>query len=151
MSTAVAPKIDLDFFLLVQPNFKLALLSCPFATQDATGEDILAGSLGDAMDVICLVSIQIKDACGEVISICSCRSKAEKYKLALSTSNPLDEEGLLPTQSICPNLPAPTESESISLTQRDNHALSPSQKSFHSLLDIPSQPPPQSLHPTLQA
>jgi hypothetical protein len=80
----------------VQPNFKIAVISCPFATQNAEGEDIIAGSSGDALDVICPVSIRIKDSRGEVISICSSRVNADKFKLALSTSDPLEEEGPKP-------------------------------------------------------
>ncbi|KAI2504002.1 hypothetical protein MHU86_10435 [Fragilaria crotonensis] len=82
----------------VQPNFKMAIISCPFATQNSLGDDVIAGSLGDALDIICPVTIRMKDARGEVISVCSSRVNAEKYKLAISTSNPLDEEG--------PELPA---------------------------------------------
>jgi hypothetical protein len=77
----------------VQPNFKIAIISCPFITQNAAGADVIAGSLGDAMDVICPVSIRLKDAQGEIISIGPSRANAERLKIAISTSNPLDEEG----------------------------------------------------------
>ena len=81
--------------LLVQPNFKLAIISCPFATQNADGEDIIAGSLGDALDVICPVSIRMRDARGEIISLYSSRVNADRFKLPISTSDPLEEDGPL--------------------------------------------------------
>ena len=71
----------------------MAVISCPFATQDAAGEDVIAGSLGDALDIICPVVIRMKDARGEIVGISSSRILAEKFKLPISTSNPLDKEG----------------------------------------------------------
>jgi hypothetical protein len=79
----------------IQPNYKAALLSCPFATQCKDGEELIAGSFGDAMDVICPVTNRLKDARSEIISICPSRITATKYKLAISTFNPLDEDGPL--------------------------------------------------------
>ena len=79
----------------IQPNYKAALLSCPFATQCEDGEELTAGSFGHAMDVICPVTIRLKDVRSEIISVCPSRIAATKYKLAVSTSNPLDEDGPL--------------------------------------------------------
>ena len=47
------------------------------------------------MDVICPVTIRLKDVRSEIISICPSHITATKYKLAISTSNPLDEDGPL--------------------------------------------------------
>ena len=55
----------------IQQNYnKATLLSCPFATQCKDGEELVAGSFGDAMDVICPVTIRMKDVRSKIISIC---------------------------------------------------------------------------------
>ena len=77
----------------VQPNYKLSILSCPFLTQGPDNEDLIAGSLGDALDVIFPVTIRLKDVRGEILSVCTSRATAEKFKLATSKTNPLEEHG----------------------------------------------------------
>lgn len=77
----------------LMPNFKLGILTNPVITQNAEGNDIIVGSLGDSMDVIHPVTIRLQDATADIISICTSRAIAEKFKFALSTTNPIEETG----------------------------------------------------------
>ena len=78
----------------IQANNKLAILSCPFPTQGPDGEAIIAGSLGDSFDVICPISIRLRDARGLVVSIVTPKDYAvDTLDLPTSKTNPLEEEG----------------------------------------------------------
>ena len=52
---------------------QLAVLSCPFPTTKGT-EAVFAGSLGDSMDVLCPVTIRMRDVKGNVITISTIKS-----------------------------------------------------------------------------
>ena len=81
----------------IQANNKLAVLSCPFPTQAPDGEAIIAGSLGDSFDLICPVTIRLRDASGLVISIVTPKKYAvDTLDLPTSESDPLEEEGPVP-------------------------------------------------------
>ena len=83
----------------IQANNKLAVLSCPFPTQTPDGEPIIAGSLGDSFDLICPVTIRLRDAQGLVVSIVSPKTTADDIlDLPISQSNPLEEEGPPPSR-----------------------------------------------------
>ena len=83
----------------IQANNKLAVLSCPFPTQTPDGEPIIAGSLGDSFDLICPVTIRLRDAQGLVVSIVSPKTTADDIlDLPISQSNPLEEEGPPPAE-----------------------------------------------------
>ena len=69
----------------------LTVLSCPFPTVKGT-EAVFPGSLGDAMDVICPVTIRMRDVKGQCITIASVTSIPTMLNLAISTSDPLNEE-----------------------------------------------------------
>jgi hypothetical protein len=79
----------------------LAVLSCPFPTAKGT-EAVFAGSLGDAMDVICPVTIRMRDVKGQCISIAPVKSIPTVLNLAVSTSDPIAEDA-----------PAPAEGEPV--------------------------------------
>ena len=70
----------------------MAVLSCPFHSQDADNTAVFAGSLGDSMEIICPVTITMQDVRGEVLSICETRAEVDAYQLPTSTANPLEEE-----------------------------------------------------------
>jgi hypothetical protein len=92
----------------IQANNKLAILSCPFPTQGPEGEAIIAGSLGDSFDVICPVTIRLRDARGLVISVVTPKSYAvEPLDLPISQSNPIEEEGPPPTDGTQPEPAGP--------------------------------------------
>ncbi|KAI2496454.1 hypothetical protein MHU86_18038 [Fragilaria crotonensis] len=93
--------------VFIQPNFKMATLSCPFLTVGRNNEDVFAGSLGDSMDLLCPVTIRMKDVRGDVISICESRPDVNKYNLATSETDPLEEEGLPPPEGQDPIPPGP--------------------------------------------
>ena len=70
---------------------QLAVLSCPFPTTKGT-DAVFAGSLGDSMDILCPVTIRMRDVKGNVITIASIKSIPTRLKLAISTTDPLAEE-----------------------------------------------------------
>ena len=80
----------------IKPNYKISILTCPFVTMNAEGEEVIVGSIGDSIDVICPATIRMRDAKGDVLSICTSRIRADKLKLPTSTANPLDEDGPTP-------------------------------------------------------
>ena len=74
----------------------LSVLSCPFPT--ARGADaVFAGSLGDAMDIICPVTIRMRDVKGQCITLAKTKRDPLRFTLAISTSDPLTEEAPEPT------------------------------------------------------
>ena len=78
----------------IQSNKRIAIMSCPSLVQQGPrNEVVFAGSLGDAVDSTYLITIRMKDVCGEIISVCSSRNAANQLLLPASTPNPLDEEG----------------------------------------------------------
>ncbi|KAI2495303.1 hypothetical protein MHU86_19202 [Fragilaria crotonensis] len=93
---------------------ELAVLSCPHpATHPTTKENLLAGSLGDALDIICPVTIGMQDIKGHVISVATSKAVAiETFHLPASASDPLSEEGPRQLTEPRPNKPAPTVSSS---------------------------------------
>ena len=78
---------------------ELVVLSCPHpATHPTTKENLLAGSLGDALDIICPVTIGMHDVKGHVISVATSKTVAiDTFHLPASTSDPLSEEGPTPS------------------------------------------------------
>ena len=82
----------------IQPNFKMVTLSCPFPAIGRANEEVFAGSLGDSMDLLCPVTIRMKDVRGDVISICESRNDVDKFNLPTSTANPLEEDGPAPPE-----------------------------------------------------
>jgi hypothetical protein len=79
------------------PNATLAVLSCPFPTvTTATNEPIFAGTLGDRMDIICPVTVRMRDVRGSVITITPTDAMTIKLNLATSPNNPITEEGPAP-------------------------------------------------------
>jgi hypothetical protein len=104
----------------IQANNKLAIISCPFPTQAPDGEPIIAGSLGDSFDIICPVTIRIRDARGLVISVVTPKSYAvEPLDLPISLSNPLEEEGPPPADGTEPE-PAGPDRIKIIIKDPDN-------------------------------
>ena len=95
-------------FLMEVPNgpATLAVLSCPFPTANGT-EAVFAGSLGDAMDVICPVTIRMRDVKGQCITIAAVKSIPTLLNLAISTSDPLNEEAPNPEEGIVADPPGP--------------------------------------------
>lgn len=77
----------------MQPNYRMATLSCPFPAVGRDNEEVFAGSLGDSMDFPCPVTIRIKDVRGDVVSVSESRALVTKYNFPTSTNNPLEEEG----------------------------------------------------------
>ena len=78
----------------IQPNLKLTILSCPFPTQDENGDAVIAGSLGDSFELICPVTIRLRDARGRVVSVVTPKTMAtDTLDLPTSQTNPLEEEG----------------------------------------------------------
>ena len=75
----------------------LSVLSCPFST--ARGADaVFAGSLGDATDIICPVTIRMRDVKGQCIStLAKTKRDPLRFTLAISTSDPLTEVAPEPT------------------------------------------------------
>ena len=81
-------------------NVTLAILSCPFPTViRPTQEAVFAGSLGDNMDLLCPVTIRMRDVRGHVISIAPTEVMKNKLKLASSTDNPMTEHGPPPADA----------------------------------------------------
>jgi hypothetical protein len=86
-----------QFAFLVEPtapdnpsNATLAVISCPFpTTATSTNEAIFAGSLGDRMDIICPVTIRMRDIRGHVITIAPTETMMKELNLATSTNNPI--------------------------------------------------------------
>ena len=70
---------------------QLAVLSCPFPTTKGT-DAVFAGSLGDSMDILCPITIRMRDVKGHVVTIASIKSIPTRLKLAISTTDPLAEE-----------------------------------------------------------
>ncbi|KAI2499606.1 hypothetical protein MHU86_14901 [Fragilaria crotonensis] len=95
-------------FLMDVPNgpATLAILSCPFPTAKGT-EAVFAGSLGDAMDVICPVTIRMRDVKGQCITIAPMTSLPTLLSMAISTSDPLNEEGPDPEEGTVADPPGP--------------------------------------------
>ena len=95
-------------FLMEAPNgpAALAILSCPFPTAKRS-EAIFAGSLGDAMDVICPVTIRMRDVKGQCITITPMKSLCTLLNMASSTSDPLNEEAPDPADGIVADPPGP--------------------------------------------
>ena len=75
----------------VMPSFKMDIMTCTFPAQGRNNEEVFAGSLGDSMEVLCPVTIRMKDVCGDVLSICETRAEANSFQLPTSESNPLEE------------------------------------------------------------
>lgn len=76
----------------IMPSFKMGVMSCPFHAQDKENEEVFAGSLGDSMEIICPVTIRLRDVRSDVLSICETRAEANMYSLPTSESNPLEED-----------------------------------------------------------
>ncbi len=95
-------------FLMEVPNgpATLAVLSCPFPTANGT-EAVFAGSLGDAMDVICPVTIRMRDVKGQVITIAAVKGIPTTLNLAISASDPLNEEAPAPDEGTIAEPPGP--------------------------------------------
>jgi len=82
--------------------------TCPFPTQGPNGEAIIAGSLGDSFDLICPVTIRLRDAQGLVISIVTPKNHAvDILDLPTSKTNPLEEEGPPPPRGTEPEPAGP--------------------------------------------
>ena len=77
----------------VQPNFRMATLSCPFPAIGREGEEVFAGSLGDSMNLPCPVTIRMQDVRGDVISVSESKALVTKFNLPTSANDPLEEEG----------------------------------------------------------
>jgi hypothetical protein len=96
-------------FLMEVPNgpATLAVLSRPFPTANGT-EAVFAGSLGDAMeDVICPVTIRMRDVKGQVITIAAVKGIPTTLNLAISASDPLIEEAPAPDEGTIAEPPGP--------------------------------------------
>ena len=80
-------------FLMEMPTgpASLAVLSCLFPTAKGT-EAVFAGSLGDTMDVICPVTIRMRDIKGQCITIAAVKSTPTVLNVAISASDPIAEE-----------------------------------------------------------
>ena len=81
----------------VKPNFKMAVLSCPFPASNSANEPVVAGTLGDGFN-ICPVTIRMRDVTGHTISVATSSTLVNDLKLPTSTSNPIEEEGPPPTE-----------------------------------------------------
>ncbi|KAI2500150.1 hypothetical protein MHU86_14356 [Fragilaria crotonensis] len=95
-------------FLLDIPgaNPTLAVLSCPFPT--ALGTDaVFAGTLGDSMDIICPVTIRMRDIKGYCITVAASNSHPTLLNMATSTSDPITEEGPDPEDGTVADPPGP--------------------------------------------
>jgi hypothetical protein len=81
-------------FLLEVPgaNPMLAVLSCPFPTAMGT-EAVFAGTLGDAMDIICPITIRMRDIKGYCITVAASNTQPTLLNMATSNSEPITEEG----------------------------------------------------------
>ena len=70
----------------------LTVLSCPFPTAKRT-EAVFAGSLGDTpMNVICPVTIRMRDIKGQCITIAAVKSMPSILNMAISGSDPEAEK-----------------------------------------------------------
>jgi hypothetical protein len=83
---------------LVKPNYKLALLSCPFPASNSANEAVVAGSLGNGFN-ICPVTIRIRDVTGQTISVAASSKIVTTLNMPTSTSNPLEEDGPPPADA----------------------------------------------------
>ena len=95
-------------FLLHVPNATptLAVLSCPFPTADGT-DAIFAGTLGDSMDIICPVTIRMRDVKGSCITVLSSNAHPTRLNMAMSNSDPVSEEGPDPAGEAVAEPPGP--------------------------------------------
>ncbi|KAI2490016.1 hypothetical protein MHU86_24560 [Fragilaria crotonensis] len=74
---------------------------------DTRTEAVFAGSLGDAMDVICPVTIRMRDVKGQCITIAPMTSLPTLLSMAISASDPLNEEGPDPEEGTVADPPGP--------------------------------------------
>jgi hypothetical protein len=89
-------------------NATLAVISCPFPTVvPDTKEPVFAGSLGDRMDIICPVTIRMRDVRGYVISISPNNIMQKELNLATSANNPIAKEGPPPDDDTEADQPGP--------------------------------------------
>ena len=89
---------------------ELAVLSCPHpATNPVTKENVLAGSLiGDALDIICPVTIGMQDIKGHVISVTTSKAvTSNTFHLPTSASDPLSEAEPVPADGTAAEDPGP--------------------------------------------
>jgi hypothetical protein len=95
-------------FLLDIPgaNPTLAVLSCPFPTAIGT-EAVFAGTLGDSMDIICPVTIRMRDIKGYCITVAASNTSPTLLNMAVSTSDPITEEGPDPDDGTVADPPGP--------------------------------------------
>ena len=87
----------------IKPNYKLALLSCPFPASNSANEAVVAGSLGDGFN-ICPVTIRIRNVTEQTISVATSSKTVTNLKMPTSTSNPLEEEGPPPPAEVAPEI-----------------------------------------------
>ena len=103
----------------VQPNYKIGIMTHPFITQDATtNKDIFVGSLGDSLDIIYPVRTRLIDATADIIGVCPSRARAELFKLAISTSNPIEVHGPPPPEDSV-TMPEPPGPDRINVVITD--------------------------------
>ena len=95
-------------FLLEVPgsNPTLAVMSCPFPT--AVGTDaVFAGTLGDNMDIICPITIRMRDIKGYCVTVAASNARPTLLNMATSTSDPITEEGPDPVDGTVADPPGP--------------------------------------------
>ncbi len=85
---------------------KLAVLLCPFPTARGT-EAVFAGSLGDSTDIICPVTIWMRDVKGQCITLASAKRNPIRFNLPTSNTDPLLEEGPYPVEGTFAEPPGP--------------------------------------------
>ena len=79
-----------------QVTNEITVLSRPHpATHPVTNENLIAGSLGDALDIICPVTIGMMDVEGHVIFVATSTTTATLLHMAVSTSDPNSKEALV--------------------------------------------------------
>ena len=71
---------------------KLAVLSCPFPIARGT-EGVFAGSLGDSMDIICPVTIRMRDVKGQCFTLASAKRNLIRFNLPTLGTDSLLESG----------------------------------------------------------
>ena len=124
------------FFLEVPGSSpKLAVLSCPFPTARGTGA-VFAGSLGNSMDIICPVTIRMRDVKGQCITLASARRNPIRFNLPTSGTDPLLDEGPDPVNGTFAE--PPVRSGSIGFEHQGRPKQSPRPDS---LFRIPERPP----------
>ena len=85
----------------------VAVLSCPFPTADGTNA-IFAGTLGNSMDIICPVTISMRDVKGSCITVLSSTAHPTRLNMmAMSASDPESEEGPDPEGEAVAEPPGP--------------------------------------------